>query len=63
MEVKKIVFPVNLAGSSYRIAPSARFLADQFDAELHIIYVMESLEGFSTFLSLIGRWTLLNRKL
>ena len=49
MEVKKIVFPVNLAGSSYRIASSVRFLAERFNAELHIIYVMESLKGYSTF--------------
>ncbi len=50
MEVKQIVFPVDLTGSSYRIASWVRSFADQFDAELHLVYVVESLEGYSTFL-------------
>jgi nucleotide-binding universal stress UspA family protein len=50
MEIKKIVFPVNLAGSSYRIASSVRSLVDRFNAELHIIYVMEPpFKGYNTF--------------
>ncbi len=49
MEVRKVVFPVDLAGSSYRIAPRVRSVVDQFDAELHLVYVLETLEGYSTF--------------
>jgi len=49
MEVKKIAFPVNLAGLSYRIAPSVHSFVKPFNAELHIIYVMESFKGYNTF--------------
>ncbi len=49
MQVKKIVFPVDLTGSSYRIASWVCFLADRFEAELHIVYVVDTLEGNSTF--------------
>ncbi|MGA2228013.1 MAG: universal stress protein [Syntrophobacteraceae bacterium] len=49
METKKVLFPVDLAGSSYRIVPQVRSIADQFDAELHIVNVVESLGGYSTF--------------
>ncbi len=49
MEVQRIAFPVNLAGSSYRIASSVRSLSERFNAELHIIFVMESIKGYNTF--------------
>jgi nucleotide-binding universal stress UspA family protein len=49
MEVRKVFFPVDLAGSSYRIASRVRSIADQLDAELHLVYVMEPLDGYSTF--------------
>jgi len=49
MGLKKIVFPVDLAGSSYRIASQVRSIVDQFDAELHLVYVLETLERYSTF--------------
>lgn len=49
MEVRKVLFPVDLAGSSYRIASRVRSIADQFDAELHLVNVVEALEGYSTF--------------
>ncbi len=49
MEVRKVLFPVDLAGSSYRIASRARSIADRFGAELHLVYVLEALDGYSTF--------------
>ncbi len=49
MEIKKILFPVDLAGSSYRTVPQVRTIADRFDAELHLLMVLESLEGYNTF--------------
>jgi len=49
MEIRKIVFPVDLAGSSYRIASQVRSVVDRFDAELHLVYVLETLEAYSTF--------------
>ncbi|MFZ0931722.1 MAG: universal stress protein [Syntrophobacteraceae bacterium] len=49
MEVRKIVFPVDLAGSSYRIASRVGSIAGQFDAELHLVYVVEALDGYNTF--------------
>ncbi|HYA39804.1 MAG TPA: universal stress protein [Syntrophobacteraceae bacterium] len=49
MDARKVVFPVDLAGSSYRIAPRVRSIVDELDAELHVITVVESLKGYSTF--------------
>src|SRR5208283_336191 len=49
METKKILFPIDLAGSSYRIVPQVRSIADQFDAELHLIFVVGTLERYHTF--------------
>ncbi len=49
MRVKKIVFPVELAGSSYRIAPRVRSLAEKSKAELHLINVVEKFKGYDTF--------------
>ena len=49
MKVRKVVFPVDLAGSSYRITPKVRSIVDQLDAELHLIYVLETFEGYNNF--------------
>ena len=49
MEIKKILFPIDLAGSSYRIVPQVRSIADQFDAELHLLFVVGTLERYHTF--------------
>ncbi len=49
MEIRKIVFPVDLAGSSYRIAPEVRSIVEKYNAELHLVYVGETLDGYSTF--------------
>ncbi len=49
METKKVLFPVDLAGSSYRIVPQVRSIVDQFDAELHLLFVVGTLERYHTF--------------
>ncbi len=49
MKIRKVLFPVDLAGSSYRIVPQVRSFADQFDAELHLLFVIDTMEGYSTF--------------
>jgi nucleotide-binding universal stress UspA family protein len=49
MQVKKVVFPVDLAGSSYRIAPMVRSMAEKSHAELHLVYVVETFNGYDTF--------------
>jgi nucleotide-binding universal stress UspA family protein len=47
--VKRILFPVDLAGSSHRIVSRVLSLADQFDAELHLLFVVAPLGEYSTF--------------
>ncbi len=47
--VKRILFPVDLAGSSHRIVPQVRSIADQFDAEVHLLSVVGTLEKYSFF--------------
>ena len=49
MSVKKVVFPVDLAGSSYRIAPRVRSMAEELNAELHLVLVVETFKGYDTF--------------
>ncbi len=49
MKIKRILFPVDLAGSSHKIVPKVCSIADQFDAELHLLLVLESLKGYNTF--------------
>ena len=49
MKIKRILFPVDLAGSSHKIVPQVRSLADKFDAELHLLFVVGTLEEYSTF--------------
>ncbi|MDR3567248.1 MAG: universal stress protein [Syntrophobacteraceae bacterium] len=49
MSVKKVVFPVDLAGSSYRIASRVRSTVEKLNAELHLVYVMETFKGYDTF--------------
>ena len=38
--VKKILFPVELAPISNRIAPYVRYQAEQFGAEIHVVHVI-----------------------
>jgi nucleotide-binding universal stress UspA family protein len=49
MSQKKIIFPVDLAGSSYRIVSRVRSIARQSDAELHLAQVVETFNGYDTF--------------
>ncbi len=49
MTDKKIIFPVDLAGSSYRIVSRVRSLVEQSNAELHLAHVVETFSGYDTF--------------
>ena len=49
MEIQKILFPVDLAGSSYKVVPQVSSIIDRFQAELHLLFVLESLKGYNTF--------------
>ncbi len=49
MEIKRILFPVDLAGSSHKIVPQVTELADKFDAEIHLLFVVGTFEEYSTF--------------
>lgn len=49
MEIKRVLFPVDLAGSSYRIVPRVRSLVDKFGAELHLLFVVEPMDGYNSF--------------
>ncbi len=49
MEIRKILFPVDLTGFSSKIVPQVKFMARNFNAEIHLLYVVGSLEKYSTF--------------
>lgn len=49
MDVKRILFPVDLTDFSERIVPEAISVAEKFGAEVHLLAVVEPLEQFSTF--------------
>jgi nucleotide-binding universal stress UspA family protein len=49
MEIKRILFPVDLGGSSYKIVSQVRSIVDKFDAELHLLFVVQSFEGYQGF--------------
>ncbi len=49
MEIKKVLFPVDLAGSSYRIVPQVRSIVDKHGAELHLLFVVTPLAGYHAF--------------
>lgn len=49
MEIRKILFPVDLTGFSAKVVPQVLYLAKKFDAELHLLFVAGSLEQYSTF--------------
>lgn len=48
-EIKKIVFPVDLSDVSPRIAPTAVSIARKFDAEIHLLVVVETLKSYTSF--------------
>jgi nucleotide-binding universal stress UspA family protein len=44
IEMKKLLFPVDLSGVSSKIASSVIALAEKLDAEIHIVHVAATLE-------------------
>ncbi|MBW1862924.1 MAG: universal stress protein [Deltaproteobacteria bacterium] len=51
-EFKKILFPVDFSEVSSKIVPCVITMADKFDAEVHLIFVVRKLENYrSIFVS------------
>lgn len=46
-EVKKILFPLELSSISHSIVPWASLTAQRFEAELHVLHVVPSLDYWS----------------
>ena len=44
MEIKKLLFPVDLSAVSSKIAPSVIDFAEAFDAEIHLVHVAVTME-------------------
>ena len=49
MNIRKILFPVDLLGSSAKIVPQVRSMAEKFNSEVHLLFVADCLEQYSTF--------------
>lgn len=49
MEIKKILFPIDLSEVSSKLAPDVVSLGRKFDAEIHLLFVAGSFEKFKTF--------------
>jgi nucleotide-binding universal stress UspA family protein len=49
MEIRKILFPVDLTGFSAKIVPQVIFMARKFDEEVHLLFVAGTFEQYSTF--------------
>ena len=49
MAVKKVIFPIDLAGSSHRIASEVRSIVDKLNAELHLVVAVDINKGYDTF--------------
>lgn len=49
MTVKKVIFPIDLAGSSHRIASRVRSIVEKLDAELHLVVAVDIFKGYDTF--------------
>ena len=49
MEIRKILFPVDLTGFSFKIVPQVLFMANKFGAEIHLLFVVGTMEEYSTF--------------
>lgn len=49
MEIRRILFPVDLTGFSSRVVPEVLFMAKKFDAQVHLLFVVGTLEEYSTF--------------
>lgn len=48
-EVKKILVPIDFSDNSRKIVKSASYVAECFEAELLLIFVVQSLEDYSGF--------------
>lgn len=46
-EFKNILLPVDLSGISRKIAPYVSMMVAQHQAKLHVLYVQDTLEGYS----------------
>jgi len=46
-EFKKILFPVDLSDVSPKIVPFVQTMAEKFDAEIHLLFVVRILEHFT----------------
>jgi nucleotide-binding universal stress UspA family protein len=49
MDIKKILYPVDLTGFSFRIVQQVISLAEKHGAEIHLITVVDANEGFGSF--------------
>jgi nucleotide-binding universal stress UspA family protein len=49
MEIKKILFPVDLTGFSFKIVPQVLSMAHKFGAEIHLLFVVGTMKEYSTF--------------
>lgn len=49
MEIRKILFPVDLTGFSFKIVPRVLSMANKFGAEIHLLFVVGTMKEYSTF--------------
>ncbi len=49
MEMSKILFPVDLTGSSVKIIPYVVSMARQFKAEVHLLFVVDTMAPYHNF--------------
>jgi nucleotide-binding universal stress UspA family protein len=49
MEIDKILFPVDLKGSSAKIANYVIFMAKKFKAEVHVLFVVDTMAQYHNF--------------
>ncbi|MCD6320324.1 MAG: universal stress protein [Candidatus Desulfofervidaceae bacterium] len=48
-EFKKILVPIDFSEASIILAPYAKYLGEKLEAELHVLYVVRSLDYFGGF--------------
>jgi nucleotide-binding universal stress UspA family protein len=48
-EIKKILVPVDFSENSQKILESAIYVSKKFDAVLHVVFVVQSIEDYSGF--------------
>lgn len=49
MEVKKILVPVDFSDNSKKILEAAHYFSDRCEAELHVVFVVQSFDDYSGF--------------